>query len=107
MAPRTRKSAAAAGDGTEQPRRCLVTGGSGFLGRHIVQQLVDSGRWEVTVFDVRAVEGEERVRFIVGDLRDAAQVADACKGELRWLHWPPAWLAGPAGRIKRGWGRGQ
>jgi sterol-4alpha-carboxylate 3-dehydrogenase (decarboxylating) len=74
MAPRTR--AAAAGE----KRRCLVTGGSGFVGRHLVDQLLDSGRWEVTVFDIRAVEGEERAKYIVGDLRDASQVAAACKG---------------------------
>lgn len=66
----------------QQPdmRRCLVTGGAGFLGRHLVGQLLDSGRWDVTVFDVRALEGEERVQYIVGDLRDAEQVAQACKG---------------------------
>lgn len=43
-------------------------------------QLLDSGRWEVTVFDIRAVEGEDRAQYIVGDLRNAAQVAAACKG---------------------------
>lgn len=32
------------------------------------------------MFDIRAVEGEDRAQYIVGDLRDAAQVADACKG---------------------------
>ena len=69
----------------QQQQRCLVTGGSGFLGRHLVDQLVESGRYEVTVFDIRAVEGEERVTYIVGDLRDAAQVAAACKGELELL----------------------
>lgn len=75
MAPHTRGAAAAG------PRRCLVTGGSGFLGRHIVEQLLAAGGWEVTVFDIRAVEGEERATYIVGDLRDAAQVAAACAGE--------------------------
>ena len=45
-----------------------------------MEQLLDSGAWEVTVFDIRAVEGEARARYVVGDLRDAAQVADACQG---------------------------
>lgn len=85
-------------------RRCLVTGGAGFLGRHLVGQLLDSGRWDVTVFDVRALEGEERVQYIVGDLRDAEQVAQACKGEGRssgrssglrsaWRHLQPFSIA--------------
>lgn len=69
-------------------RRCLVTGGSGFVGRHLVSQLLDSGRWDVTVFDVRAVEGEEWAKYIVGDLRNAQQVADACQGESSRRRWP-------------------
>jgi len=90
----------------QQPdmRRCLVTGGAGFLGRHLVGQLLDNGRWDVTVFDVRALEGEERVQYIVGDLRDAEQVAQACKGEGRssgrssslrsaWRHLQPLSIA--------------
>ena len=76
--PRRKPAAAAA---RPQVQRCLVTGGSGFLGRHLVSQLVESGRYEVTVFDIRAVEGEERVSYIVGDLRSAAEVEAACQGE--------------------------
>lgn len=81
MAPVTRSTPRKAAAGAGAKRRALVTGGSGFVGRHLVQQLLDSGRYEVTVFDVRAVEGEERATYVVGDLRDAAQVARACQGE--------------------------
>jgi nucleoside-diphosphate-sugar epimerase len=62
--------------------KCLVTGGGGFLGRHIVDQLLESGRYEVTVFDIRAVEGDERagLTYVVGDLRKAEDVDAACAG---------------------------
>ena len=61
---------------------CLVIGGSGFLGQHLVRQLLESGEWEVTVFDVRG-GADERARIVVGDLRDQQQVIDACKGAAR------------------------
>ena len=62
-----------------QTQRCLVTGGSGFLGRHLVQQLLDSGKYDVTVFDIREY-GDSRVQCIVGDLRITDDVDKACAG---------------------------
>lgn len=49
-------------------RTALVVGGAGFLGKHIVQQLQDSGNYAVRVFDIRPC-GVEGVEMVVGDIR--------------------------------------
>lgn len=65
--------------------KALVTGGAGFIGSNIAAQLLADGH-EVTVLDnllsgyrenVDALDG---VRFIEGDIRDEAAVANAIKG---------------------------
>lgn len=59
--------------------KALVTGGSGFVGHHLVQQLVDTGRYDVVVFDVRD-NGKSSVPVVTGDLRNLDSVVEATKG---------------------------
>ena len=54
----------------------LVIGGNGFLGRHIVQQLLDRGDI-VSVFDI--VERYKDVSFYSGDITDRDSVASALR----------------------------
>lgn len=76
----TTRSSGAPADGGGSKVRCLVTGGAGFLGRHVVQHLLDSGRYEVTVFDVRELDAPRPDACVVGDLRAPDQVVAAAMG---------------------------
>lgn len=65
----------------ERVTSSLVTGGGGFLGRYIVEQLLDRGE-HVAVFargDYPALRALG-VKLIRGDLRDRAAVISACRG---------------------------
>jgi nucleoside-diphosphate-sugar epimerase len=55
----------------------LVTGGSGFVGGHIVERLLERGE-EVRVFDKCPPEvGRDRVEFVRGDIRNKRDVRGA------------------------------
>ena len=58
-------------------RRCLVTGGAGYVGRAIVQRLHAAG-CEVRSLDVLPHSHGADIETIAGDLRDAAIVSSAC-----------------------------
>ncbi|MHA1126441.1 MAG: NAD-dependent epimerase/dehydratase family protein [Candidatus Heimdallarchaeota archaeon] len=57
---------------------CLVIGGNGQIGRAIVKQLVQKGKF-VRVLDLNKYEDEESVDVIVGDLCDKDTMTKACK----------------------------
>jgi UDP-glucose 4-epimerase len=74
-------------------RRFLVTGGSGFIGSHVVDRLVAEEAAEVVVFDARPrtenlSEATEsgRVRLVEGDVGDQAALGDAVAGMDGVLH---------------------
>jgi UDP-glucose 4-epimerase len=72
-----------------EDRRFLVTGGAGFIGSHIVDDLLEHGAAEVRVLDnfVRGslanldqARGSGRLSIIRGDIRDASLVDEVTKG---------------------------
>ena len=72
--------------------RCLVTGGCGFIGSHIVRGLLDAGH-QVRVLDnlctgnrENLAEVGDRVEFIEGDITDPDTVRGAVEGIERVFH---------------------
>ena len=64
----------------DPPRRCLVTGGGGYLGGRLARALRERGAFVRVLdrrFDSPAEDGMERLE---GDIRDAETVARACEG---------------------------
>ncbi|XP_024909777.1 sterol-4-alpha-carboxylate 3-dehydrogenase, decarboxylating-like [Cynoglossus semilaevis] len=61
-------------------KRCTVIGGSGFLGRHLVEKLLERG-YSVSVFDIRQSYELPGVTFYQGDLCDKRVL----KGTLEML----------------------
>jgi nucleoside-diphosphate-sugar epimerase len=72
--------------------RYLVTGGAGFIGSHIVDQLVQRGQ-EVVVLDDLSAGKEanlagvrDKIDFHIGSITDLAAVQSACKGVQYVIH---------------------
>jgi UDP-N-acetylglucosamine 4-epimerase len=83
---------------TAGPRTWLVTGAAGFIGSNLVEELLGLGQrvvgldnlstgFEANLADATGMErGEDRFRFIEGDIRDLARCRDACAGVDYVLH---------------------
>ena len=73
----------------EPPRRVLVTGGAGFIGRALTARLVRGGA-DVTVLDDLSTGDARRLdpaaRLIEGSVTDAGQVAEAVAGADAVFH---------------------
>lgn len=84
---------------------CVVTGGSGFVGRRIVELLVEAGAAKVVSFDLRAMSDDPRLRFldaelekkkvkhVVGNITNKKDVDAAIAGAD--IVWHTAALVGP------------
>ncbi|KAG0292415.1 erg26, C-3 sterol dehydrogenase [Dissophora globulifera] len=75
--------------------KCLVTGGNGFLGRWIVQELIKRTDYAITILDIfipANATATDRITYIAGDITDAAAVHAAFKGHHICMHVasPPA-----------------
>jgi dihydroflavonol-4-reductase len=79
-------------------RRSLVTGGGGFVGRHLVRLLLERGE-AVRVLDIADVVGlAGDVEIVRGSILDAGAVAGALKGVDRLYHLagnPNLWARRP------------
>ncbi len=58
---------------------CLVTGGNGYVGKHLIRRLLEVG-CEVRALDLAPFEGDSRVTSIVGDIRRMSDIRPACEG---------------------------
>ena len=69
----------------------LITGGAGFIGRHLADYLVGRGDVDVTVIDNESL-GDRRhldlskVRFVTGDLRNRDELRPALEGQDVVVH---------------------
>ncbi|XP_073455202.1 sterol-4-alpha-carboxylate 3-dehydrogenase, decarboxylating [Aquarana catesbeiana] len=66
-------------------KKCAVIGGSGFLGQHMVERLLERG-YSVNVFDMRQGFENDRVQFFIGDLCNKQDLLPALQGVNTVFH---------------------
>lgn len=72
-------------------KKVLVSGGAGFIGRHLCDHLTGHGGYEVTVIDNESLGDRQhldltRVRFLAGDLRSRDDLRTALEGQDAVVH---------------------
>ena len=102
--PTTRPATRAAGAQNGSPRHILITGGAGFIGSHLADELLAAGH-RVRALDnlspqvhgeaahaggLRPAYLDERVELMVGDVCDPAAVRRALKGVDQVVHFAAA-----------------
>lgn len=60
-----------------KPVRILVTGATGYLGRHLIARLTDGGPYELATFGRSPPRNQPGVNFLTGDLLDRGAVSGA------------------------------
>ena len=80
----TLQSGIAAGIG-DSPKRILVTGGTGFMGRHIATEFSKAGN-EITVLGRNRYNSPPGCRFLRADLRNRSQINQALAGQQIVIH---------------------
>ena len=80
---------------TRVSKKILITGGTGFLGGHIVHQMIESGAANLRVMAYRIPSWmlDAGVEGLEGSVTDAADLATACQGASSVIH-----LAGKVSR---------
>jgi len=68
-----------------KPRKTLITGGGGFVGRHLVDACCDRGD-DVTVIEFSGEPHRDDVTWIHGDIRDAELISETVKGHDTVFH---------------------
>lgn len=74
------------------PKNCLVTGGAGFIGSHIIDRLLADGHNVIAIDNfasgnpnnIKHLANEPRFRFLQADIADYNAIAEAFKG-IDWV----------------------